>query len=379
MKCKVFILSLLLVNCSKIQNDQNINDDKISSEDRSEKGFDLESGEEKLFCAKEDIVCNEDIDCALSKGVTASCIQGVCVTDGPGCLYDSDCFDSNPCVVHTCEEGMCKPYSEHNQSECIDPETGLGGICAGTTCVVLRETFAENIDSVCDVKSESFSADECVFSSNDCMKFVFKKNSFEHLPNGTSCENILGAPGTCQSGYCKYDDRIESKPDIRCSYQNYYDDWGNIIHRQKNCRNKKKIKFKISDEKIRSAASKIKTSIMKNLRYDVHVGIVQSYNGGYNIIITNTHKKDKVRGMIDPSLIAWNIATFTKRTNWRSANLQVWIRPRHDGWHMTTSGSRKAVKKGQEGAGWLGRYGVINVKQFRIWLEKNFKYIEKGY
>ena len=353
--------------------------EKIKKEDRSEKGFDLDTGEERLFCAKEDLVCYKDIDCTTSAGVAASCVQGVCVTDGPGCIYDSDCFDSNPCVVHTCEDGMCKPYSNSSESICEDPETGLNGICAGTTCVVLKKTLEENIKNVCDTEAEGFNEEECVFSSNSCMKFVMKENAFKHLPNGTECENNLGAPGQCRSGYCRYDDNIEIKSEVMCGYKNYYDNRGRVIYRERKCRNKKKMQFKINNKKLSKAAKKLKKSIMTNLRYDVHVGIVHSHSGGYNIVITNTNKKNKVRGMIDPSLIAWEIASFTKKTNWRSANLQVWTRPRHDGWHMSTSGSRRAVRKGQAGAGWLGMYGVVNVRTFRVWLEKNFRYIEKGY
>ena len=211
------------------------------------------------------------------------------------------------------------------------------------------------------------------------MKFVMKENAFKQLPNGTECENNLGAPGQCRSGYCRYDDNIEIKSEVKCGYKNYYDNRGRVIYRERKCRNKKKMQFKINNKKLSKAAKKLKKSIMKNLRYDVHVGIVHSHSGGYNIVITNTNKKNKVRGMIDPSLIAWEIASFTKKTNWRSANLQVWTRSRHDGWHMSTSGSRRAVRKGQAGAGWLGMYGVVNVRTFRVWLEKNFRYIEKGY
>jgi len=375
---KNLIALCMLLFCCSDKNISSKSTEQISQEDRNEKGFDLETGEEKLFCAKEDLTCNEDIDCVTSSGVSASCVQGVCVTDGPGCIYDSDCFDSNPCVVHTCEEGMCKPYSNSSGSSCEDPETGLNGICAGTTCVVLKETLEENIKNVCDTEAEDFNEEECVFSSNSCMKFSTKENTFRQLPNGTECENDLGAPGQCQSGYCRYDDDIEIKTEVRCGYKNYYDRLGRV-YREKKCRSKKKVQFKISKEKLSKAAKKLKRSIMKNLRYDVHVGIVHSHSGGYNIVITNTNKKDKVRGMIDPSLIAWEIASFTKKTNWRSANLQVWTRPRHDGWHMSTSGSRRAIKKGQAAMGWLGAYGVVNLRTFRIWLEKNFRYIEKGY
>ena len=378
MRKNVIIISTFMLCCNPVTSSKP-ETEKIKKEDRSEKGFDLDTGEERLFCAKEDLVCYKDIDCTTSAGVAASCVQGVCVTDGPGCIYDSDCFDSNPCVVHTCEDGMCKPYSNSSESSCEDPETGLNGICAGTTCVVLKKTLEENIKNVCDTEAEGFNEEECVFSSNSCMKFVMKENAFKHLPNGTECENNLGAPGQCRSGYCRYDDNIEIKSEVMCGYKNYYDNRGRVIYRERKCRNKKKMQFKINNKKLSKAAKKLKKSIMKNLRYDVHVGIVHSHSGGYNIVITNTNKKNKVRGMIDPSLIAWEIASFTKKTNWRSANLQVWTRPRHDGWHMSTSGSRRAVRKGQAGAGWLGMYGVVNVRTFRVWLEKNFRYIEKGY
>ena len=91
-------------------------------------------------------------------------------------------------------------------------------------------------------------------------------------------------------------------------------------------------------------------------------------------------KKDVVRGMIDPSLVAWEVAKFTQKTNWRSNNAQIWTIPRQDGWHIPTSGSRKALRRGKAAAGVLGQwFGVVEVTAYRKWLEKNFRYLEKGY
>ena len=61
------------------------------------------------------------------------------------------------------------------------------------------------------------------------------------------------------------DDDIEIKTEVKCGYKNYYNAYGQIIYREKRCRNKKGMQFKISDEKLKKAAVKLKKSIMKNL------------------------------------------------------------------------------------------------------------------
>jgi hypothetical protein len=107
------------------------------------------------------------------------------------------------------------------------------------------------------------------------------------------------------------------------------------------------------------------------MRYDVFVSLIALPNGGYNIITTNLRSRDKVQGLIDPSFVAFTMAGYTKGTGWRSRELQVWIRPYEEGWAIPTSGSRVAIEKGRQDS-LLGSLGVVDVKKYRSWLQKNF-------
>lgn len=102
------------------------------------------------------------------------------------------------------------------------------------------------------------------------------------------------------------------------------------------------------------------------------VALVELPGGGYNIVAHNRRDRRDVRGLCDPSFVAFNIANYTEGTSWRSANLHVWLTPYRDGWAVPTRGSRAAVQHGKE-ASQLGAYGVVEVKAFRAWLEQAFK------
>jgi hypothetical protein len=124
-----------------------------------------------------------------------------------------------------------------------------------------------------------------------------------------------------------------------------------------------------------AAREAIAKLIAEDLRYDVHVGLIAVAHGGYNISLTNRRKRDDVRGLVDPSFIAFSLAGYTTRTNWRSRNIQIWLDPYREGWTLPTSGSRRAVRKGKE-ASELGFLGVVDIPAYRKWLEKAFRRLE---
>jgi hypothetical protein len=76
--------------------------------------------------------------------------------------------------------------------------------------------------------------------------------------------------------------------------------------------------------------------------------------------------------MCDPSYVAWNVAFFTANSKWKSRTLQIWTKPYEEGWYLSTSGSRNAIRQGraQSQLGWLG---VVHVPTFRKWLDRSFR------
>ena len=369
----------------------------LETKNRVEAAYTIETEQKTSVPFKQDFMCKETKDCP-SNSANAICIDGVCVTSGPGCLYDSDCYNENQCVEHTCINNSCQVLTKKN-STCETLE-GYKGTCSSGVCLVENITqqstemcaaFYNTLeqekiekekkakkqkkqkveDTIENPISESVSVNQCILAESDCLHFDTQTKTIEKVANGTECENELGIYGTCQNGYCKYERSTHEKEKNCYKRYNY---WGQAITV---C--KENMKAELNFESLNESRSKLTQTILKSMKYDVHVGLVKSYDGGYNIIITNTRKKNVVRGMIDPSLVAWNIALFTRKTDWKSNHAQIWTTPRQDGWHIPTDGSRKALRKGQAAAGILGIFGIVELETYREWLEKKFRFIEKGY
>jgi hypothetical protein len=102
------------------------------------------------------------------------------------------------------------------------------------------------------------------------------------------------------------------------------------------------------------------------------VSLVSLPDGGYNVVTLNRRPRTDVHGMCDPSYVAWNVAFFTANSKWKSRTLQIWTKPYEEGWYLSTSGSRNAIRQGRAGSqlGWLG---VVHVPTFRKWLDKAFR------
>jgi hypothetical protein len=127
----------------------------------------------------------------------------------------------------------------------------------------------------------------------------------------------------------------------------------------------------LSEDKLGKATEKLRKEIAKIVRYDVLVGLVLLPDGGY-IITTNLRTRNDVRGLVDPSFIAFTGASHTSSTHWKSRMFQIWLSPFSEGWVIPTAGTRKAQQKGKD-ASRLGWLGVVEVKTYRTWLEKTFR------
>lgn len=150
------------------------------------------------------------------------------------------------------------------------------------------------------------------------------------------------------------------------------------MHFRRSCRvqpvrTKDSLKFSLSDEERRDAEKTLEERISDQLRYDMAVRLVGMPTGGYNIVAYNRRTRDEVRGLCDPSFVAFQAAYYTYQTGWKSRALHIWIAPREEGWSIRTEGSRQAKDFGVASSGRLGALlGVVNVKGFRKELEKHF-------
>jgi hypothetical protein len=135
------------------------------------------------------------------------------------------------------------------------------------------------------------------------------------------------------------------------------------------------LRFLLDEEKHTEARDAIRKKIKKTMNYDTLVGLIELPTGGYNIVTSNLRSRDGVQGLVDPSFIAFSMASYTKGTGWRSRDLQIWIQPYEMGWAIPTSGSRIAIEKGLQKSQ-LGFLGVVNIEEYRKWLQKNFRKLE---
>lgn len=184
--------------------------------------------------------------------------------------------------------------------------------------------------------------------------------------DGALCRLPSNMYGRCESGECIIGE-ISTETRQRCrTVRGLYGS-----HRE--CEDR--LRYALTPDEIAGAERVIAKRIKDSVLYDVHVSLVALADGGYNIVLFNKHSRDDLRGLIDPSFIALEVATYTDSTNWKSRMLQVWIEVYQDGWQIPTSGGRRAVKKGQEASA-LGYFGVVEIKSFRTWLQRSFLRME---
>jgi hypothetical protein len=146
--------------------------------------------------------------------------------------------------------------------------------------------------------------------------------------------------------------------------------WDPYWGAQKLC--SKTLSFTMEPAEIADAEQKIGKDLQTELRYEMKVALVALPDGGYNVVTLNRRPRTDLHGMCDPSYVAWNVAFFTANSRWKSRLLQIWTKPYDEGWYLSTSGSRNAIRQGKarSGLGWLG---VVEIATFRKWLDKSFR------
>lgn len=146
-----------------------------------------------------------------------------------------------------------------------------------------------------------------------------------------------------------------------------------IFGPERECR--RRTRFALEPAELDAEAAKIQERIRDHVLYDVDVSLVPLADGGANIVVFNRRPRDDVRGLVDPSFVAFEVAGFTEQSDWKSRQLMIWLEPYVDGWQIPTSGGRRAVRRGRQ-ASVLGALGVVEITSFRRWLQRTFSRIE---
>ena len=189
------------------------------------------------------------------------------------------------------------------------------------------------------------------------------------LANGSHCETSAGGPGRCTYGLCVLDQQDALSGRETCKKRRRY---GQTVTK---C--SRGLRYRLPVDKLMEESEKLREQISKVVRYDVLAGLVALPGGGYNIVATNLRTRDDVRGLVDPSFVAFTAASFTSSSRWKSGLLQIWLFPYSEGWMIPTKGTRLAQRKGKEASG-LGWLGVVDVKAYRTWLEKTFQALPRS-
>jgi hypothetical protein len=292
--------------------------------------------------------CSTEGGSCVRHGQKGECIQGHCILGLGHCSYDTDCGDGSDCTTDVCNRGRCQ----------TNP-------ISGGTCSTTRGAVGSCADGICESKTITrCSADaECPVSGRPCIQNQCIGGICLGRPgaDGESCQEPSGRGGSCIAGKC-----ATTTTDTDTCVQAFDPYWGS--YRQ--CSTG--LAYTLSTDDIRVAEQKITKDLSSELRYDVKVALVALPDGGYNIVVFNRRPRSEVRGLCDPSFVAFNVAFYTARSKWKSRDLQIWLKAYEEGWSLPTSGSREAIRRGmaKSGFGWLG---VVNVPEFRQWLEKSFR------
>ena len=282
------------------------------------------------------------------QGQRGECVQQRCLLGSGRCTQDIDCDDDNVCTSERCDHGRC--VQQKSLGGC---KLTLGGVgqCLGGFC--------EPTDKV------NCSSDrDCPAASNPCGTFTCQDGTCTRgqKPDGDTCETAAGRKGACATGTCA---PMATGQEERCRIA-FDEDVGYY----RRCA--KTLAVNLPPEKLREIESKIATSINESYRYDVKVSLVEQADGGYNVVVYNRRPHTDLRGVCDPSFIAWQVADATTNSNWKSRQLHIWLKPYLEGWGLSTRGSREAVRHGRSGSV-LGWAGVLDAPSFRKWLEKEFR------
>lgn len=270
-------------------------------------------------------VCTEP--CTVNGG-SGTCVLNTCVRAG-GCTRDVDCSDGNECTVEWCSgEGRCEG---HRRAGTCSLRSGGTGVCFAGLCEAL-------------VDNECATDDDCGPATGACVERACLEGRCRMgaRDQGLACATEAGRSGTCEGGAC-----VEAQLESR------------------------RIKFELPAEQVARIETDLEARMSTNLRYDLKVSMVALVGGGYNIVLHNRRPRTEVRGLCDPSFVAFELAGYTASTEWKSRHMHVWLRPYEEGWGAPTQGGRTALERGRANSV-LGMFGVVDVRAFRTWLEKVF-------
>jgi hypothetical protein len=304
-------------------------------------------------CMDEGRPCTVGVDGEAAR--TGTCRGGWCLPVGPGCTHDPDCDDGDACTVDRCEGGRCAQAEA--AGACTSP-AGASGRCDRGHCEV-------------DTAPACTGDADCIAPANPCREArcsELGRCEVRDREEGAVCGTRSEAPGRCRVGRCALDAEAASVRPESCRQELRRGWYGLELARI--CR--RGLKFALDGDELEEAREKIQKLLDEGVRYDMHIALVALPDGGYNIVTVNQRSRREVRGLVDPSFVAFTLASYTEKTPWRSRALQVWLEPYGDGWTIPTAGTRTAVRKGQA-ANALGFFGVVDVKAYRQWLESTFR------
>ena len=281
-------------------------------------------------------------------GLEGECVRGACVLGGGHCSQDIDCDDGNDCTHDRCERGTC--VSTQQDGSCALDGGGDGQCVAG----------------FCEWRgSPNCTTDkDCPAVGNPCLVASCVDGACKRSPRapGADCETAVGRKGTCGSDGCEIS---PTKPTRSCRVV-----WNPYLGARLKCT--VGLRYSLPPDKVAKAEAAIAKGIAHEDLYDLKAALVKLPKGGYNIALFNRRPRSDVRGLCDPSLVAWNVSEYTRHSNWKSADLQIWLNPYREGWGLSTRGGRTAVHAGQASSP-LGALGVVQVEAFRRWLLKAFR------
>ena len=315
--------------------------------------------------------------------VSGKCVRGWCITDGPGCIRDDDCQAGGECLTRFCKDGQCEALPASGPCPLEDSE----GICHLGVCEnpnLLRGQTCTWLDAGVPVDggvaADAGLAEPCPDPENPCLFPTCRAGRCDYAPrqDGEECRTGAGGPGKCAAGRCRLDGEraVLAEKTCRKVKRRRFNYWmGYHTRQEKKCRTS--LRYRIDADELATQRKKLQEGVAKGVHYDVAAGLVALPDGGYNIIVVNTRGRDDIRGLVDPSFVAFHLGGFTSKTNWKSRRLQIWLDGLEEGWGLPTSGGRRALRKGKQASA-LGWLGVVDVSAYRKWLEAAFMPLPAG-
>lgn len=282
-------------------------------------------------------------------------MHGVCVLGGGYCSRNIDCEDDEVCTEDLCIAGVCTStaVAEPNARCLTDDHTA--GMCVKGKCEFDPSAFRCASDADCPATENPCRAHVC----------IAERCAPREQVNGTECYTDGGAVGACLDGMCRVETARLDTPEPICKRR-----WVRYRGWVGGCRTPSR--QRLTPAELREEETRIQAALDKTVRYDMRAALVALPSGGYNIVLHNRRARTDLRGLCDPSFVAFTMADVTRNSSWKSRSLHVWLRPYEEGWRIATRGSRAAIDAGRRSS-LLGQLGVVEVSTFRKWLEKEFR------